>query len=105
MSKFNSPIPVQTKIVDNLDLNTPWKKWFKDIGDDWVSANQVKGRDNFKYVVNGITCVWTFTGTSETIILPFTVGVDSVFNGQIITKGTTEIDLNGPSSGFYYIQF
>lgn len=104
MSKFSSPIPVQTKIVDNLDLNIPWRKWFQGLGDDWVSANQIKGKSNFKYVINGIICLFTFTGTSEeTIQLPYTVGMDSIINGQVITKGTKEINLSVPSSGFYYI--
>ena len=105
MSKFSSPIPVQTKIVDNLELSIPWRKWFQGLGDDWVSANQIKGKTpNFKYVVNGILCFFTFLGpTAEPIQLPYTGGIDSVINGQIIIKGTKEITLSVPCSGYFHI--
>lgn len=118
MSKFSSPIPVATKIVDNLELSIPWKKWFKDIGDDWVSANKtitlqkremVEGKiistpTSFNYVVNGSICFFSFNGTSETIDLPFSIGVDSVINGVVVVKGTKTLSFSTPSSGFFFIQ-
>lgn len=119
MSKFSSPIPVATKIVDNLETTIPWKKWFKDIGDDWVSSNKtitlqkkeiVNGKivltpTSFNYVVNGSICFFSFNGTSETIELPFSVGVDSVINGVVVSRGTKTITLDSPLSGFFFIQF
>jgi hypothetical protein len=108
MSKFSSPIPVQTKIVDNLELSIPWKKWFQSLGNDWVSSNKVltTSGTNFNYVISGVICFYQFTGTtSQTIDLPYTVGSDSLIDGVVIPKGTKTITLSTPSSGFYFIQF
>lgn len=108
MSKFSSPIPVATKIVDNLETTIPWKKWFKDIGDDWVSSNKVLTiKDtNFNYVISGAICFFHFTGTSsQQINLPYFVGVDSVINGVVVSRGTKTITLDSPLSGFFFIQF
>jgi hypothetical protein len=108
MSKFSSPIPVATKIVDDLELSIPWKKWFQNLGNDWVSQNKVLtiSGTNFNYVITGTICFFQFTGTtSEYIKLPYTVGSDSIINGVIIPKGTVDITLSTPISGFYFIQF
>ena len=108
MSKFASPIPVQTPIVDGLELSIAWKKWLKSIGDDWVTANKVQtvSGSNFNYTVNGALLVFHYTSTETKVIkLPYTVGVDSVIDGNIIVKGTTEITLDKPLSGSYFIQF
>ena len=105
MSKFSSPIPVQTKIVDNLELSIPWKKWFQSLGNDWVESNRVKTDAKFNYVINGTICFFSWTGTLETIItLPYTVGIDSVVNGVVIPKGSKTITLTTPTSGFFFIQ-
>jgi hypothetical protein len=98
-----APIPVLTPIVDGMKLNLTWERYLKGLGDNWVEQNQVKGLTNFKYVINGVICFWSFIGTSETVVLPFTVGLDSVMNGQIVLKGSKTVDLTGPSSGFYFI--
>lgn len=108
MSKFASPIPVQTKIVDNLDMSIPWSKWLKTLGDDWVTSNKVQtvSGTNFNYTVNGILLFFHYTSTETKIIkLPYIVGSDSVIDGNIIVKGTTEITLSKPLSGSYFIQF
>lgn len=106
MSKFSSPIPVATKIVDSLELSIPWKKWFQSLGNDWVSQNKVLTTGNFNYVISGVICFYQFVGTSsEYIKLPYSVGVDSIIDGNIVVKGTTDIILSSPTIGFYFIQF
>ena len=119
MSKFSSPIPVATKIVDDLELSIPWKKWFQSLGNDWVSSNQtitlakkeiVNGKiistpTSFNYVINGSICFYHFIGTDTEIIdLPYPVGVDSLINGVVTSKGTKSISFSAPTSGFYFIQ-
>ena len=119
MSKFSSPIPVATKIVDDLELSIPWKKWFQSLGNDWVSSNQtitlakkvvVDGKvvstpTSFNYVINGSICFYQFIGsTTEIIDLPYSVGVDSIIDGVIIPKGTKSITFTTPTFGFYFIQ-
>lgn len=97
------PIPVQTKIVDNLNLSVPWQKWFQELGNNWISSCTIKTKNNFNYNINGSICFFTFTGTTETIIdLPYTVLVDSVVNGVILPKGSKSITLSIPTSGFYF---
>lgn len=108
MSKFSSPIPVSTNIVDGLELSIPWKKWFQSLGNDWVSANRVLTitNTNFNYTISGIICFYHFTGnTEQTISLPYSVGVDSLIGGNIVVKGSKSVILSEPTSGFYFIQF
>ena len=107
MSRNAAPIPLQTPIVDNMRLNIVWERYLKQFGDDWVMANKIlTNPTNFNYTINGSTIFFSFTGTTETTIdLPYTVGVDSVINGVVISKGTKTITLSSPTSGFYFAQF
>lgn len=126
MSKFTSSIPVQTQCTDKQgNLILSWRKWFKDIGDDWISANNcVIAQPNtstvgFNYLVsNGIT-FFTFSGAVEVenhIRLPFTVLVDSMYTQNIegdavpltlckLATGATELVVpvgNIMISGWYF---
>ena len=106
MSKKASPIPIQTIPLTGNSFSIPWTKWFKDIGDDWVSDNRVLTISNFNYCVQGCICFFSYNSNiTNTIKLPYSVGVDSVINGVVVEKGTKEIELSSPISGFYFIQF
>lgn len=129
MSGFASSIPVNTPITDSSRPTMTWERWFRDLGNDWVSSNNViripdvppPGIPTYymNYVVSQGLTHFSFSGielSPVTITLPFQVLEDSVYqqsvNGvltlEVLAKDAKSLVIPAGTvklSGFYFNKF